>query len=449
MPDRMSTREIEAALAAAWRPLADDADLDPIVDRVGDARLVLLGEASHGTSEFYTWRDRISRRLIQEKGFDFVAVEGDWPDCYEVNRYVRALPGAGASAHDVLHAFARWPTWMWANREVVAFAEWLRRRNDGQPPERRTGFFGLDVYSLWESMEAVLGYLEGVDAEAAERARQAYGCFDPYANDVQEYAFASRYVPQSCEEEVVGILRELRAKARRYLRAPDDEPDGLLRREALFDAQQNALVAKNAEAYYRIMVRGGPASWNLRDTHMTDTLERLLAHHGTGSRGIVWEHNTHVGDARATDMAAGGMVNVGQLARERWGADDVVLVGFSSHSGSVIAGRWWGAPMERMIVPPARTGSWEDVVHELRDGKDGFIATDGLRDVRSARERRGHRAIGVVYNPAQEKHGNYVPTVLPDRYDIVLHVDRSAALSPLHYEAEQDGEPPETFPSGM
>jgi erythromycin esterase-like protein len=208
---------LQSALDTAWRPLAGDADLDPIIERIGDRRLVLLGEASHGTSEFYTWRARLTKRLIEEKGFDFVAAEGDWPDCWEVNRYVRDMPGAGRSAQDVLHAFHRWPTWMWANREVVEFAEWLRTFNDGRPRDRRAGFFGLDVYSLWDSMEAVLGYLEGVDPDAAERARNAYGCFDPYSEDVQEYAFAAQYVPTRCEEEVVSILGELRAKATRYL----------------------------------------------------------------------------------------------------------------------------------------------------------------------------------------------------------------------------------------
>lgn len=444
----MTKRKLDSVLADAWRPLASDADLDPIVERIGDARLALLGEATHGTSEYYDWRARLSRRLIEEKGFDFVAVEGDWPDCYEVDRYVRDRPGAGANAQEVLHAFSRWPTWMWANREVVDFAEWLRAHNDRRPAERRAGFFGLDVYSLLESMEAVLGYLEGVDPAAAERARTAYGCFDPYASDVQEYAFSTRYVPDSCEEEVVAILRELRSKAGRYLNALDDEPDEQLRREALFDAQQNALVAKNAEAYYRIMVRGGPASWNLRDTHMIETLERLLAHHGPRSRGIVWEHNTHIGDARATDMAAAGMVNVGQLAREHWGERDVVLLGFASHSGSVVAGRWWGAPMEKMIVPPARNGSWEDLLHHLELG-DGFFMTDVLADVPGAATRRGHRAIGVVYDPGQEKHGNYVPTALPDRYDVLVHIDRTRALDPLHFRAEANAEPPETFPSGF
>lgn len=444
----MGRGALDETIREAARPLAADTDLEPLLDRVADARVVLLGEASHGTAEYYRWRDRISRRLIEEHGFDFIAVEGDWPDCYELNRYVRGMSDAGNSAREVLGAFTRWPTWMWANREVMEMAEWLRGRNAAVTPEERTGFYGLDVYSLWESMEAVLEYLEGTDAEAAERARQAYGCFDPYQSDVQEYAMATRFVPESCEEEVVGILRDLQSKRTDVLRkqARDSGRDGI--REASFNAEQNALVARNAERYYRTMSRGGPDSWNLRDTHMIETLERLLEHHGPETKAIVWEHNTHIGDARATDMAAAGMVNVGQLARERWGADDVVLVGFSSHSGSVIAGRWWGAPMERMVVPPARRGSWEDLFHELGLG-DGILRTDAIRDVPAARDRRGHRAIGVVYNPAQEKHGNYVPTVLPDRYDVLVHIDSSRALEPLHFVPEEDGEPAETFPSGL
>jgi len=432
-------------VARVHRPLRNDADLDPLIDRLRDARVVLLGEASHGTSEFYGWRHRISRRLIEEHGFGFIAVEGDWPDCWEVDRYVRGRPGAGPNADAVLHAFRRWPTWMWANREVVALAEWMHDHNRELEPERRVGFFGLDVYSLWESMEAVLDYLEDVDADAARRARDAYGCFDPYGGDAQEYAFSTRFVPDSCEEEVVSILTEIRQRAlqQREGTRGADEGDGV------FNAEQNALVAKNAERYYRAMVRGGPDSWNLRDLHMMETLERLLEQRGDASRAIVWEHNTHIGDARATDMAAAGMLNVGQLARERWG-ERAPLVGFSSHRGSVIAGRWWGAPMERMEVPPARQGSWEHVLHDAV-GRDALLLSPELLDGDrgEALERRGHRAIGVVYKPAEERFGNYVPTVLPRRYDALLHIDESHALSPLHMRAEDDSEPPETFPSGF
>jgi erythromycin esterase len=426
------------AVGEAGSPLRGDADLDPLLERIGDAHVVLLGEASHGTSEFYTWRDRISRRLIEEKGFSFIAVEGDWPDCHAVNRYVKGKGEARATARDVLHAFERWPTWMWANEEVVALAEWLRQHNRTVDEERRVGFYGLDVYSLWDSMSTVIEFLEAVDPGAAARARTAYGCFDPYEQDVQDYAMATALVPTSCEDEVVRILSTLRQNAREYR-----ERD----RDGYFDAEQNALVARNAELYYRTMIRGGAASWNVRDTHMMETLQRLLKHHGPDSKAIVWEHNTHVGDARATDMARAGMVNVGQLARQEWGGD-VVIAGFSSYAGTVIAGRGWGAPMERMTVPAAREGSWEAVFHAA-EASDRLLLLDALDDAPGALDPRGHRAIGVVYDPAAERFGNYVSSVLPYRYDAILHLDRTEALRPLHYPAHADAEPPETYPSGM
>ena len=418
-------------------PLRDDADLDPLLERVGDARVVLLGEASHGTHEYYTWRDRISRRLIEEKGFHFIAVEGDWPDCYLVNRWVKGVDG-GRSAREMLHAFERWPTWMWANDEVAHLAEWLRERNAARPDEQKVGFYGLDVYSLWDSMDVVTRYLEQVDPEAAARARRSYGCFDPYEEDVQDYAMATALVPTSCEQEVLRTLVELRSKGPDY--ATED-------REAFFNAEQNALVARNAERYYRAMIRGGASSWNVRDTHMVETLERLLQHHGPEARAIVWEHNTHVGDARATDMARVGMVNVGSLARDRWGGD-VVIAGFSSYRGSVIAGTEWGAPMRRMPVPEAREGSWEQLFHAA-GAEDKLLMMDTLDGVPGALDGRGHRAIGVVYHPEREANGNYVPSVLPYRYDAMLYIDRSHALKPLKMPAHLDHEPPETYPSGM
>jgi erythromycin esterase-like protein len=447
MPHRTRSRSREATADKALlqqirtfaRALDDADDLDPLLDRIGDARFVLLGEASHGTSDFYRWRARLSQRLILEKGFSFIAVEGDWPDCYRVNRYIKDLPDSGSSAREVLGNFERWPTWMWANEEIIDLAEWLRRHNTAQAEERRVGFYGLDVYSLWESLYAILGYLKKADPSALPAARQAYHCFEPYGEDVQEYARAAAFVPTSCEDEVVRLLHELRQKGRTY---PNDG------REAYFNAEQNALVLKNAEHYYRIMVHGDAESWNLRDRHMTETLERLMIHHGDDARAIVWEHNTHIGDARFTDMAEEGMYNVGQLVRERLGDQGVVLVGFSSHRGSVIAGREWDAPMERMEVPPGRPGSWEDVLHQVRPANQLLIFAEA-QETQEMMHRRGHRAIGVVYHPEYEHYGNYVPTVLPRRYDALMYIDESEALHPLPMRGSEEHEVPETYPSGV
>ena len=438
-------------VSRAMRPLRSPDDLGALIDRIGDAHFVLLGEASHGTHEYYEWRAELSKRLILEKGFSFIAVEGDWPDCYRVNRYVKGYESSGSNAREVLHAFERWPTWMWANQEVVALTEWLRRYNDQRrlPKERRVGFYGLDVYSLWDSMRAVVEYLENVDPHLAVGAKHAYRCFQPYSEDAQEYARATYLVPTSCEHEAVTVLRSLHSRAAEYTA---DDP------EAYFNAEQNALVAKNAELYYRTMVRGGPGSWNVRDRHMVETLDRLMHRHeqfNQEAKAIVWEHNTHIGDARFTNMADSGMVNVGQLVREAYGEDDVVLVGFGSHRGSVMAGAEWGAPMERMRVPDARPGSWEDVLHramrEHPPGADALIMFDGTEDGAIAQLDApiAHRAIGVVYDPDHEHWGNYVPTVVPRRYDAFVFSDESRALDALHLPVRVDGELPETFPSGV
>ncbi len=436
---RTDVAELARHIRDAGRPLNDPPDLDPLLTLIGDARYVLLGEASHGTHEYYTWRAALSRRLIEEKDFSFLAVEGDWPDCYRVNRYVKGHGEAGTDAREVLHAFDRWPTWMWANEEIIDLAEWLRHHNDGLPEDRKIGFYGLDVYSLWDSMYAVLGYLRKADPSALAAARKAFRCFEPYGEDVQEYARSTMWVPDSCEKEVVALLREMQRKA------PQFREEG---REAFFNAEQNALVLKNAEAYYRTMVRGGAESWNVRDRHMTETLERLMRHHGPKAKAIVWEHNTHIGDARHTDMADAGMVNVGQLVRERHHDEGVVLVGFGSHRGSVIAADEWEAPMQRLEVPPGREGSWEDILHQA-SAEDKLLLCDGLSGERDLFRERGHRAIGVVYHPEYERYGNYVPTILPARYNAFLYLDETHALRPLHLPQHEDGEVPETYPTGV
>src|SRR5918992_1622691 len=392
MAFKRATNDVDALAHGVRRiaqPLDNADDLDPLINRVGDARYVLLGEASHGTSEFYTWRSEISRRLVLERGFSFIAVEGDWPDCYRVNRYVRGFDDSGESAEAVLHAFERWPTWMWANREVVELVTWLRLHNDRTHPERRVGFYGLDVYSLWDSMHAVVEYLEGIDPALARAARRAYSCFDPYHDDPQDYAHATALVPTSCEAEAVAVLRELRA------RAPEYKSDG---RESYFNAEQNA----------------------------------------------------HIGDARYTDMAQHGMINVGHLVRDRHDDEGVVLVGFGTHHGTVIAAEEWGAPMERMRVPDARAGSWEDACNRENEDDKLMIfshAPDGGAPGLEAP--RDHRAIGVVYNPRNERWGNYVPSTLPRRYDAFLYIDGTHGVDPLHMPVRVGDEPPETYPSGM
>ena len=421
-----------AALAA---PLDDPGDLDALIERVDGARVVMLGEASHGTSEFYRWRGTITQRLVTELGFNFVAVEGDWPDCDRVDRSVRARPEAPDDPRAALAAFERWPTWMWANEEVVDLSRWLRRHNAGREEPERVGFHGLDVYSLWESLREILVYLRENQPEQVPAALAAYRCFEPYGEDPQEYALATRFVPQSCENEVVDLLVGLRE------RALADGP-------GRFEAWQNAEVVAGAERYYRTMVRGGQSSWNVRDKHMDDTLARLLDHYGPGSRGIVWAHNTHVGDARATDMARYGDFNIGQLARERYGRDAVAVVGFGTHHGTVAAGESWGAPTRIMDVPPARRGSLEDILHAGAPPAAAFVfPTGGVRPDLLTDE-IDHRAIGVVYHPEREAMGNYVPTVLGDRYDAFCWFDASRAVTPLRTD-RVDRLDPETFPSGV
>ena len=416
------------------QPLRSEADLDPLLERIGDAPYVLLGEASHGTHEFYAWRAALTRRLIAEKGFRFVAVEGDWPDCYDVHCSVTGQSGAPADPAEVLTGFERWPTWMWANEEVVEFTRWLRARNDALPQDSRVGFYGLDVYSLWDSLHATLDYLREHEPEHVQPAVEALRCFEPYAEDPQAYARATRLVPTSCQDEVVRLLGDL---VRR-----DSQQDGASRDER-FNVEQNAVVAAGAEAYYRAMVTGGSSSWNVRDQHMIETLDRLVQHYrGAGDRppkAVVWEHNTHVGDARFTDMASAGMVNVGQLARERYGDDDVVLVGFGSHSGTVLAAQAWGDPSEEMTVPPARRGSTEELLHDaLPDPAALLVFPEQQPDWLS--RARDHRAIGVVYSAHAERWGNYVPTVLGRRYDAFLWFDRTCGLSPLHGVRARGGE---------
>jgi len=431
----MTTHTATAALDG--RKLLADGDLDPILEAVGRARHVLIGEASHGTSEFYLWRARLTQRLIMEKGFSFVAVEGDWPDLYHLNRYVKGYEGESAVV--VVDAYRRWPTWMWANWEVVAFAEWLRRFNDPLPEDRKVGIYGLDVYSLWDSMERIIEFLRDRDPAAVQVALEAWRCFEPYGGEGQAYGWSTMsLVPQGCVAEAAELLRDVTRRLATY--------DGEW--ETRLNLEQNAWIVLNAERYYRTMMTGGATSWNIRDQHMMSTLDRLEAYHGRDVKSIVWAHNTHVGDARATDMATSGMLNLGQLARERFGAADTHLVGLGSYSGSVVAARGWGEDRETMTVPEAPQGTWEGEMH-TRLGSDTALRPATWQGDPEMMKVRGHRAIGVVYHPEREHLGNFVPTVLPHRYDTFLYLERTRALHAVHAEPPPDREPPETYPFGF
>jgi erythromycin esterase len=411
--------------------------LDPLFERIGDSRIVLLGEASHGTHEYYIWRARITRRLLEEKGFTIIGVEGDWPDCYQINRYIRQHENSAKEALDVLQNFNRWPDWMWANWEIAALMEWLKGFNKGKAYQNQAGFYGLDVYSLWESLDVIRNYLQKNDPDALVQAENALQCFEPYNREGTDYASSIRFTPESCEDEVVDLLQKVRAKAPAYNTDP----------ESPFNIEQNALTAVNAERYFRAMIGGGPKSWNIRDEHMTDTLERLLDFHGPQSKAVIWEHNTHIGDARATDMKENGLLNVGQLVREKWGDSNVVSVGFGSYKGTVIAGNEWGGVMQKMEVPEARKDSWEDILHQSSAG-DKLIITEDIESHPEMLKPLNHRAIGVIYKPDMDYYGNYVPGLIPKRYDAFIYLDETQALHPVKTKTD-DQLTPETYPWGF
>jgi erythromycin esterase-like protein len=428
-------------------PLTSAASVyDPLMERVGDARLALLGEASHGTHEFYHERAEITKRLIEEKGFDAVAVEADWPDAHRLNRYVRG-ESDDADAIEALGDFTRFPAWMWRNTDVVEFLEWLRERNDALPSDAtKAGFYGLDLYSLRASMAAVLRYLETVDPAAAKRARARYACFDHFGDDIPRvYGFlVNGGVAKSCEEEVVAQLVDLQLRgikeARRTGGAIGDD---------FFDAMQNARVVRNAEAYYRAMFLHEVSTWNLRDRHMVETLDDLVAHLDRGrgrTKVVVWAHNSHLGDARATDMGRRGEVNVGQLVRERY-RDLAVLIGFTTHHGTVTAASDWDSPAERKRVRPALVGSYEAIFHDTQVAQF-LLRWHGRDDAPPAvRDPALERAIGVIYRPETERQSHYFQARLAEQFDAVLHFDRTRAVEPLERTALWDtGEVPETFP---
>ncbi|BBY62215.1 erythromycin esterase family protein [Mycolicibacterium helvum] len=421
-------------------------------DLIGDARVVLIGESSHGTHEFYEARAEITKWLIEEKGFNAVAAEADWPDAYRVNRYVQGL-GNDATAEEALRGFERFPAWMWRNTVVRDFVGWLRWHNsrcaaDGR---RQTGFYGLDLYSLHRSMQEVIAYLDTIDPKAAARARTRYACFDhSTGDDGQAYGYAAAFgAGESCEREAVEQLVEMQRDASVYL-----ADDGELAEDELFYAQQNAATVRNAEAYYRGMFSGRVTSWNMRDKHMAETLDALVTHLDKHpgpqpARIVVWAHNSHVGDARATEVSADGQLTIGQLAREQYG-EQSRLIGFSTFSGTVTAASDWGGIAERKVVRPALVGSIEELLHET--GKPAFLVPmhDGSPAAKALEVVRLGRAIGVIYRPETERQSHYFHVRPSDQFDAMIHIDETRALEPLEPTSGWiAGETPETYPTGL
>ncbi len=437
-PAARTSDQTPATIAASCETFGaiDSADLGPLLDRIGAARVVLLGEATHGTSEFYRMRERISRELIERKGFSFIAIEGDWPDAARIDHYVRHARHPPSE----WTAFARFPVWMWRNREVRAFVDWLRQHNAKVDDAERVAFHGLDLYSLYNSIRSILKYLDDVDPQAAAVARQRYGCLTPWQADPATYGHATLTgAYETCEHEVVSMLMDLMKKHTAYA-----EHDG----ERFLDVVQNARLVANAERYYRTMYYGSRSSWNLRDSHMFETLQTLLNFYGPKARAIVWAHNSHVGDANATEMSLRGEYNIGQLCREEFG-DAAYLVGFGTNSGTVAAASNWDEPMEIKTVRPALPDSYERLCHEA--GKSQFLLPLRSPHAADLNERlmkpRLERAIGVIYRPDTELQSHYFQAVLPRQFDEYIWFDETRAVTPLKTE-EVEGLP-DTYPFGV
>jgi erythromycin esterase-like protein len=441
--DASLLQQLRPHLRALPESAADD---DLLVEQLARAKLALLGEASHGTHEFYAERAWITQRLVRDHGFRAVVVEADWPDAWRVNRYIRGRTD-DRNAEEALSGFQRFPTWMWCNTVVRDFVEWLREYNHGRPPSQQVGFYGMDLYSLYASTRAVLDYLDRADPEAAQRARSRYACFDHYGEDSQAYGYAASFgMKASCEDEVIQQLREMNHRVSQQMAASGED------RADLFFAQQNARLVRNAEEYYRTMFHGRVSSWNLRDNHMVETLQALENHLDAltgGVRMAVWAHNSHLGDASATEMGDMGEWNVGQLARDRWG-EQAMLVGFSTHSGTVTAASEWDGVAERKRVRPGLPGSYEDLFHQTGEVRFWLPLRSDAALGELLRDKRLQRAIGVIYQPKTERMSHYFHTRLPAQFDAMIHIDHTRAVQPLVPEpAWHAGEPAETYPSGL
>lgn len=402
--------------------LSNASDLDLLIRAAADKKVVLLGEATHGTSEFYAWRDSISRRLIAEQGFNFILVEGDWASLFLLNRYVKGF-SEHVSAREVVRQFDRWPPWMWRNEEIVALAEWLKEHNSKLAPQNRVGFYGMDVYDEWNSYDEVLAFLQEYDAELYQAVSGYYYCMKMFGRDSWQYAGAVAQGYNSCAPLLRNAFDLMDEKL---------GSDELLNPYDLLYVMQNARVFKNAEKFFRKAVSDPGASWNSRVQHMFATLQTLLDFHGDDSKAIIWAHNTHIGDARYTDMRLQGQVNSGQLAREHFGPENCLLVGFGTYKGNLVAGRQWGQPMLVLELPDAIPGSFEYRLRNASSGDFYLMMNTELRAHPFLGNQIGHRAAGVVYNPEREHLGNYVPSIPGLRYDVFIFIERTSALRFVH-----------------
>lgn len=420
-------------LLKQYHPLNNSHDLNPLLDRIGDSRIVLLGGAFHGAHEFYTWRSAITKRLVAEKGFTLIAVEGEWPDCYRINRFIKGDDSEGDEARVVLSNFNRWPSWMWANWEMAAFVEWLRRYNSPLSIQKKIGLYGMDIYGIHEALESAIDMLKETDPENARNCKEALKTFVPYEEESADKS-EIKFVSKSCEGHVFRLLKQITDKRKLYSNDPEAE---------LHSSRIEALIT-HAETYYKTLMSSDRLeSWNIRDKHMMDTLDALLDFHGRFSKLVIWGHSTHLEDGRATPMYRDGMINLGQLLKEKYSAQGVISVGMGSYRGTVAAAKDWGGPVEVTNVPPAKQDSVEDALHrESAENKLLILGNDLIR--KHFGRILGQRAIGVVYDPLRDK-ASYIPTVLASAYDAYLYLDTVSALHPLGVTPDVH-QIPETYP---
>jgi len=412
---------LEGYLATRATSFENVSQLSDLITKAGSRDLVLLGEASHGTHEYYHWRAQITKELITRHGFDFIAVEGDWASIYQLNKYVKGNHPTARSARDVLVTFDRWPRWMWANTDVLNLAEWLKSHNSSLPAEERVGFYGMDVYGQWGAMNDLIAFTREFLPHRLSEIEVKLGCFAAFKDNEWEYARGVAAGQPSCFDGLARVINILDGYQARF------EGDDY---RVFFRARQNALVMKNAESFFRLAMVSQARSWNSRVDHMWQTVTGLKRLYGENSKGIVWAHNTHVGDSRATSMGLHNQHNIGRLSRAALGEEDVFIVGFGTRVGTVLAGREWEAPMQVMNVPEAMAGSLDYYMGKIDYSQFFLKFTSEDRKHPLLAETIGHRAIGVTYDPTREA-GNYVPTLPAHRYDAIIFFQETRALRPV------------------